>query len=381
MALLTPVHAPADGAIVTEFARFLEAGSRLGVLVREGQIQPGERLADTVERALSADLVVVFLSPEAVSRRASGAEWEAMLGSGVSATGGQVASVLVSACTPPALLKRNLLETGDDPLAAFRQIKRWAIARIYAQDRAHPSATPRRWNRRLEELRRGLADAPGRVHLAAAEAHLVDAFVDACEGDFEKTIRLDCAGRYRENIIGELCAAAGLATPGPIEADERAAEGALSEARILLVCENFSEAGWLPPLGRLCSLLTTEPVVAWEARPGDVLDRLRRWNTSERGGLNLAPAAHGLFESCRLNDWPAAREAGRLAYLILKRAERWAEAALWLERLERAALDHGDRDAAFESAGERAWIAERWGAVSAPGRPPDPEPEQLRLSF
>lgn len=379
MPVLIPVHSCADSGIAGDFARFLEAGSRIRVLVAEGAIPEEGRLVDAVERALSADLVLVFLSPSAVACRASGSEWEAVLQEQARELGVAVASAMVDACTPPALLKRSLFEVGNDALGAFRRIKQWAMSHSYATERAQPSTFSGPWNRRLEELREEVADKPGRIHLSPAEAHLLDSFLEGCGRDFERVVRVDCAGRYRENLIGELCAGAGLATPGPFEADEQSAASLFAEARLLLVFENLSEPDWLPPLGELCSVLTTEPVVTWQPPAQQVLDDLRNWPNAERGGLNLIPAAFSLFESSRLEDWPVAREAGRLAFLILKRAERYAEAAAWAGRLERTAIHHGDREAAFESAGERAWIVEGWGDAAERDAAPAVEPEQLSL--
>src|ERR1022692_436380 len=64
-----PCYSTPDRELVYELAAFLERGAGVEVLLEEGEMQPGGDLIAKVEEGLSADVVLVLLSPEAVPPR------------------------------------------------------------------------------------------------------------------------------------------------------------------------------------------------------------------------------------------------------------------------------------------------------------------------
>src|SRR5579864_2732959 len=64
-----PCYSTSDRELAQELAAFLERGSGVEVLLEEGEIDSGADLIARVEEGLSADVVLVMLSPDAAPGR------------------------------------------------------------------------------------------------------------------------------------------------------------------------------------------------------------------------------------------------------------------------------------------------------------------------
>jgi hypothetical protein len=59
-----PCYSTPERELVRELAAFLERGAGVEVLLEEGEMAPGGDLVAKVEEGLSADVVLVLISPE-----------------------------------------------------------------------------------------------------------------------------------------------------------------------------------------------------------------------------------------------------------------------------------------------------------------------------
>ncbi|MEZ5404163.1 MAG: hypothetical protein R2729_31075 [Bryobacteraceae bacterium] len=368
------VHSEMDAAIAAEAAAFLRTGTRFRVSTDDGCIRAGEPLLDTLRRALSAEIAVALLSPAALAVRSSGAEWADAFEEAPEA---RVASLILTPCAPPALLRRRRIFEDPERMVALRQLKRWLIdAPPPATDRLPAPATDAISSAEIDGLRHRLGDRPGAATLAASSP-MLSAFVHAHWADFEGVVWLDCANRPKENFIAELAARIGVAAEGPYTADLEAVERALAGRRLLLAFENMEFA---PDHGEWCSLIATEPAGQRDEEPAGVLEAMRGWHRDPAEATALLPRAEGAFAATIAGDWDTAKQIARLAFLLTNNRRRFAEAVLWLDRLANGALHHGDRGAALDSAREKVWILEQWGrSTDAAPREPCAEPVQLSL--
>jgi len=78
MPKIFPCYSTTDRELVHELAAFLERGAGVEVLSEEGEMPPGGDLIAKVEEGLSADVVLVLLSPEAVPPRWPLERWKSV---------------------------------------------------------------------------------------------------------------------------------------------------------------------------------------------------------------------------------------------------------------------------------------------------------------
>jgi hypothetical protein len=371
------VHAECDAPAASALAAYLEAGCRHRVALEGGAIAPGASLVEALRRALGAESSIVLLSPAAVAVRCSGAEWAEAFEEAPEA---RVCSLLLADCAVPALLRRRrIIDAREDALAAHRLVKRWLIDATADPAPDWPAPESAASAAELESLREALGDRAGTIRLEAGSP-IPGAFVSANWADFERVVRLDCTWRPPENLYGELAARLGLATEGPREADREAVERALRNPRLLLVLENLASLSHAPVGGPLCSVLTTEAAEAAPPSATELIDAMRVWGSNPGSALGLLPAAHAAWGALSGPQWDLAKQLGRLSFLVTNHHRRFAEAALWLDRLTAGAMRHHDRATAIDSAKEKAWLVERWGE-SAAEPPPCGSPPGVQLGL
>lgn len=100
-------HAAADAGSAHEISRVLELNCALAIIEEEGLIKPGCDLLDTAERALSADYLLLLLSPDSAPERWLRPKWEPILVDGAREFGTQIAYILLRPCKFPDVFRRN----------------------------------------------------------------------------------------------------------------------------------------------------------------------------------------------------------------------------------------------------------------------------------
>ena len=126
-----PCYSTPDRELVHELAAFLERGAGVEVLSEEGEMQPSQDLIAKVEEGLSADVVLVLLSPEAVPARWVLERWKPVFWEQAAAVGTALATLLCRDAKFPDLLRRkNFFDLRQNRLAAFRAIKRLSLIHI-----------------------------------------------------------------------------------------------------------------------------------------------------------------------------------------------------------------------------------------------------------
>ena len=181
-------HATQDAAFTHELRAFLELNCPLAVFDEEGLIQDAEDLVDAAQRAISADVALVLLSPESVPKTWRRERWEPVLLDQPREFRTQVAFLLLRECRFPELLRRKgFFDLSQHRLIGLRSLKRW----LQAQERPFqntielPERAPAHelTLESMDELQRCLADRPGWETGIDPETAL--AFAQASRLDFE----------------------------------------------------------------------------------------------------------------------------------------------------------------------------------------------------
>jgi hypothetical protein len=124
-----PCYSTSDRELVGELAAFLERGAGVEVLLEEGEMPSGGDLIAKVEEGLSADVVLVLLSPDAVPPRWPLDRWKSVFWEQAADAGTALATLLCRDAKFPDLLRRkNFFDLRQHRLAAFRAIKRWLMS-------------------------------------------------------------------------------------------------------------------------------------------------------------------------------------------------------------------------------------------------------------
>ena len=168
-----PCYSTPDREIVHSLAAFLERGAGVEILLEEGEMPPGGDLIAKAEEGLSADVVLVLLSPEAVPPRWVLERWKSVFWEQAAEVGTAFATLLCRDAKFPDLLRRkNFFDLRQNRLAAFRAIKRWlmGLSPLPREASFVPARQPSFQGRdaELETLCALLADTPGMAVLEAA---------------------------------------------------------------------------------------------------------------------------------------------------------------------------------------------------------------------
>ena len=121
-------YAAADADFARELAGFIELNCAATRFDKEALIQPGCDLIDAAERALSADCLLILLSPDSWSGTWLRARWEPILVDEARKFETQIAYVLLRPCKFPDVFRRNaFFDLSEDRLAGQRILKRWLL--------------------------------------------------------------------------------------------------------------------------------------------------------------------------------------------------------------------------------------------------------------
>jgi hypothetical protein len=266
-----PCYSTPDRELVHELAAFLERGAGVEVLLEEGEMQPGGDLIAKVEEGLSADVVLVLLSPEAVPPRWVLERWKSVFWEQAAEVGTALATLLCRDAKFPDLLRRkNFFDLRHNRLTAFRAIKRWLMSLSPLPQKA-PFAPARQpsFNGRdteLETLCTLLADTPGMAVLEGAEAAacagktaLALEFARRHQEDFDAVFWLTCGSRSAAALAGDLAAQFGVRLDRDLESNLNELRRLCARHRCLLILDDAmpSTAALLAPRGRTSVLTTT----------------------------------------------------------------------------------------------------------------------------
>ncbi|HLJ46655.1 MAG TPA: toll/interleukin-1 receptor domain-containing protein [Bryobacteraceae bacterium] len=373
-------YAPEDNTTARDLGAYLEQNCAITLYYDEGLIRDGHDLVQATERAISADIAIVLLSPASVPRTWVRSRWEPVFLNQRDESGCHLACVLLEECRFPDLLRRkhfyNLAVGGAE---SKRALKRALLALDHSPhetvilppaDEAQ-SLDPEA----LAHLQSRLADRPGTEVVDADTALL---FAHECASDYSGVFWIDCARRSRTGILGDTGQTLGLLLAGSPEQNRTDLIQFISGRRCLVIFHGMppEDRSWFA-LGERCSVIFTPPV---SERPMLTLDDtgalFTRWTTDPDACLRALADAE--FHVHRLSQagpetWEITLQLGTAAVSFLKHRERLAEAYEMLDVMVNACQAVGDVTSAYRLGWERSWILETWGkpaSIPVPSYPP-----------
>jgi hypothetical protein len=263
-------YSTSDHELVGDLAAFLERGAGVEVLLEEGEMPSGGDLIAKVEEGLSADVVLVLLSPDAVPPRWPLDRWKSVFWEQAADAGTALATLLCRDAKFPDLLRRkNFFDLRQHRLAAFRAIKRWlmSLSPLPRQGPFAPARQPSFAERdaELETLCTLLADTPGMAVLqdsgavGAGKTALALEFARRHGEEFDAVFWMTCGSRSAAALAGDLAAQLGVRLDRDLESNLNELRRLCAQYRCLLVLDDAvaSTAALLAPRGRTSVLITT----------------------------------------------------------------------------------------------------------------------------
>jgi hypothetical protein len=249
-------HAARDHQFACSLSQFLELGCNVSCSADEGLIGEGQDLIDKAEEGLACDVLVLMLSDASWPARCPRVRWEPVLFEAADESRVDLASVLISDCSFPALLRRrNFFDASTGPKKAMRMVKRWLWQR--AQGAGH-SVSPA-FSPDLEDLYSALSDQAGTLRASADEA---SHFIKEAGQEFEAVLQIPCYQRSTAQVAGELGSQLGLMLVGTVEENCRRIHDLLFTRRCLLVLDGPEPelAAEFIARGRTSTLVTLDPI-------------------------------------------------------------------------------------------------------------------------
>ncbi len=220
----------------------------------DGALRGGEDLVSACERGVSADVLLLLISPASNPARWVREQWESILFAQAAEAGTRVAVVLLEECVFPALLRRKVkfFDATGDRIRALREIKRWVRGVRLGTEPGMDFSSE------LEPLYRELADQTGSRAATGAEA---SRFAVEAARDFEAVLWIPGYGRSLAQVAGELGAQLGMSLDGPLEENCERIRKLLAATRCLVIFDAPDvPVDTLMPEGRASFLFTTEAV-------------------------------------------------------------------------------------------------------------------------
>ncbi|MEO7652828.1 MAG: toll/interleukin-1 receptor domain-containing protein, partial [Bryobacteraceae bacterium] len=246
-----PCYAPRDRRLAEECAALLERAGGFRVFLEDGELQPGEDVVSKAADALSADVMLIFLSQEAAPERWHRPDWESAFLAEPREGGVLVGFILSSECQYPGLLVREKwFDATASPRAALRAVKRWLRTLDRVPDDAAP---PAGWmsstdEAEVERLTEALSDVPG----VSASVYPPTEFLRRCAQDFDGVFSVFLEGRTIAEGAGDLGSQLGMRLEGEAASNLRRIREVCAGQRCLLVVYGAEDAAWIP--GGLCSV-------------------------------------------------------------------------------------------------------------------------------
>jgi hypothetical protein len=257
-------HAAADREVAARIA------SRLERAEAKVWLEQCLSIPEVWDGGLSSAAMLLLLSPGAVPQRLNRDEWEPLLAHIAGNATPPVSSILIRDCGYPKLLGRKDFHRweNDRPEVVLRALESWVLS-LDPQSESHtfvPARLPWFHGREseLDGLWTELVDKAGAAVLSNAEpgggkTSLAQEFARAAGGQFRDVLWIECGGRSRLSIAGELAAQLGASLQGPVEEGIAALGTLIDNHRLLVVLDDVT--GDIPielaPEGRASLLITT----------------------------------------------------------------------------------------------------------------------------
>jgi hypothetical protein len=348
-------HAPEDRERAHELARFIGVNFGFEVSLDDAEMAPDRDILAAAERALSASIAIVMLSPASVPAPLQRAGWENVFNKAPAEYETPIAFVLLAECPFPDVLRRQrFFDLSRDWLAGARTLKRWMMS-LERQTPAPPQQihAPQMESGPLAALWPVLVDQPGSV--AEVDSATAETLAHEARDDFEAVFRVRCAGRPLAVILGELGRVLRFTLPGPVEENRRGLAWHCAAHRYLMILEGAQEN--LREALQFGGRTSTVHAVLRDLPTPPPVDDISISNIAEAMDYALALLPRDAEAGGRLG--------ARIAF-VLSEYDRYAEADLVLETMERSG---SFRTEWVER--ERAWIHHRWDeSVEIPDVPP-----------
>ena len=384
----------ADADLAGEIRRYLTVNCPSLSVQDDAVVHSPDDLLETLEGALSADLVLLLLSPDAIPAAWPRSQWEPVLIAQPRELGTMLAFLLARPCRfPEVLRKQKFFDLSVDRRGGLRKLKRWLLEQNpLRRDRADliptESAAIEITAEMNEELQRRLCDQPTTLSDVARSTAV--AFTHAHRADFEGVFWLDCACRSRAGILGDTAHVLGLKLAGPVTQNALALKDFCAGVRCLFIFDRVAreDRQLLTFEGRASVMFTASTETPANALP---LAETARLFAAWRGDPALCLRHLGdaqqhlqlLETDCPSEAALTAKHLGASLFSLLQQQERLAEAWEVLEILSKHAWNEGDKTDLRRWEWERGWIREAWGQRAAPPLRlgTTPEPEQLTLAL
>ena len=224
-------HARADQQSARQLAEFLEFGCDLTCYIDEGLIRNEQDLISKAEDGLSADVLVLLLSPASSPTRWVREPWEPVLFDRARRAHVDVATVLLRDCSFPQLLRRrNFIDGTANRLMAGRVLKRW----FWVREHGLGEPVSSNFSGGLDDLYSALADQAGTLAVSGSNA---SRFAKEAVQEFAAVLWVPCQGRTLAQAMGELGNQLGLTLDGPAKENCSRVRDLLAARRCLVVLD------------------------------------------------------------------------------------------------------------------------------------------------
>ena len=390
MQSLVICSAAADQTIACKIRHSLEVNCPSIALQENALISSPSELLETVDLALSAEIVLLLLSPDVIPTTWSRQQWEPVLMQQPRELHTALAFVLVRPCRFPEIFrKQRFFDVSTDLAIGLGKLRRWLIEQNpLKQERIEllpplPHGAPERLSN-LEHL----VDEPGTARDIPRDSALV--FAHTHTRDFEGVFWLGCAGRSRAGVIGDTAHALGLPLTGPTDQNVAALREFCAGLRCLFVFDTLAaeHRELMTFNGRPSVIFTTGSQQQFSVLPlVETVELFARWRTDPEPCLRHLRDAERCFQILE-QDHSAetvqlVKDLGAQMFGLLRQHNRLAEAYDVLDFLSKLAWNEGNAGDLRRWEWEKIWIRDEWGhAASAPLRLGTvAEPEQLSLGF
>ncbi len=332
----------------------------------------GREFLDTAERALSADVALVLLSPHAVPVAWTRQQWEPVLTGQAREMGTAVAYLLLAPCRfPEVLRKQRFFDLSADWRGGVRKVQQWLLQQRPLQgERADvlPAwpAIDEVPEQTVNNLALRLVDRPGMADGISGAAAL--AFARAHGESFEGVFWIDCARRSCAGVLGDVAQSLGLKLAGSLTQNRSALQEFVGGRRCLFLFEELSEPDRQSvQFGGAASVIfiagsRDRPSTLPLTEAAVLFARWRREPERCLAHLGAAVAYVGcLNASCGPAEAAELTSLGNSLFALLLGQERLAEAYEIAGILLEYAWSEGELHDLARWEREKGWIEEAWG--------------------